>query len=505
MFYERLSGNSLLCVAKLAGGVSFMLYGYDAGVLGGVQSTKPFLDAIQNPKGSYIIPMIASSYSLSATLSSVICMFTGMKMGRRNSILMGNAIVVIGGALQASSFSVAQIIVGRLLSGFGMGFISATVPMYISELSIEASQRGPAVGWQIVILISGIPLAYWIDLGFTQMTNQVSWRFPIALQSGFAFTSATLFSVLPDTPRWYYANSREREGDLILSKLHEKPIDDARVQAMRCEILENIKFEREAGHSFRIMDLIWDKSDLRVGRRLRTGFILYMLDNLMGINMMVYFSTTIFANIGLSSFLSHVLAAVMNTLFAIGCVAMPLTVERFGRRNLMLWGGMGCTICMLLFVLLICLPEHLINNKTRWSAVAMVVCFNFFFGWGWVGVPWLYPSEISPLQQRHIGGAMAALGEWLFAFVTIFAGGIALDRVGPMIWIWNLLSCALAVVYVYFCCPETTGLSLEEVDILYAKSEVKERLLTMRENGNNSSVEEKSSVLQHIKATGAAA
>ncbi|KAJ5464803.1 sugar transporter STL1 [Penicillium daleae] len=219
--------------------------------------------------------------------------------------------------------------------------------MYIAELSIEVSQRGsnsPAVGWQVAILMSGIPLAYWIDLGFTQMTNQVSWRFPIGLQSGFAFTALAVMSILPDTPRWYYAKGRDQEGDTILSKLHGRPIDDARVQAMRGEILASIKLEREAGNGFRVLDLIWDKSDLQVGRRLRTGFILYSLDNLMGINMMVYFATTIFSNIGLSPFLSQVLAATMNSL---------------------------------------------------WSAVAMVICFNFFFGWGWVGVPWLYPSEIS--------------------------------------------------------------------------------------------------------------
>ncbi|CAI7611350.1 unnamed protein product [Penicillium pancosmium] len=66
---------------------------------------------------------------------------------------------------------------------------------------------------------------------------------------------------------------------------------------------------------------------------------------------------------------------------------MPLTVERFGRRNLMFWAAVGCTFCMLLFVILVCLPQPLINEKTKGSAVAMVVCFNFIFGWGWVGVP----------------------------------------------------------------------------------------------------------------------
>ncbi|CAI7611360.1 unnamed protein product [Penicillium pancosmium] len=84
---------------------------------------------------------------------------------------------------------------------------------------------------------------------------------------------------------------------------------------------------------------------------------------------------------------------------------------------------------------------------------------------------------------------MAAFGEWLFAFVTVFAGGIALERVGAKIWIWNLLCCAITVVYVYFYCPEMTGLSLEEIDMIYAKPEARERFLALQGGGNDSSVD----------------
>jgi MFS family permease len=172
---------------------SFCLYGYDAGVLGGVQNTKPFLSALGNPTGTYVIPMVASSYVLAATVCSVGVMFFGMQLGRRMCIILGNCCVIVGTAIQASAMGVPHIIVGRVICGFGIGFISSTSPTYMvsscqlrhlesntdkvtqAEMSIEAKERGPEVARQCSWLIFGIAIAYWIDFGFTRFDSQISW------------------------------------------------------------------------------------------------------------------------------------------------------------------------------------------------------------------------------------------------------------------------------------------------------------------------------------------
>lgn len=92
---------------------------------------KDIANATQNPTGTYVIPMIASSYTLAAAVCALFVACAGMPLGRRNCLLLGNGLVVVGGALQASAWSVPQMIAGRIVCGFGIGFISATTPTYL--------------------------------------------------------------------------------------------------------------------------------------------------------------------------------------------------------------------------------------------------------------------------------------------------------------------------------------------------------------------------------------
>ncbi|USP78017.1 hypothetical protein yc1106_05291 [Curvularia clavata] len=459
--FEFIKGRTMYRLMRMSCGVSFMLYGYDAGVLGGVQGTDAFLKAMGYPTGTYVIPMIASSYTLAATICSILVSIIGMPLGRRNIILLGNAFVVVGAILQASFWSVAQIIVGRIFCGFGIGFISCTVPTYMAEMSIEAEERGPEVAFTCALLISGIPIAYWIDVGFTRMTNQVSWRFPIGFQ---AFFCGRI---------WIDHVFATRHAEM----LHDKPLGHSDVQQMKQEIMGSIEFEKvaEGGTKFNISTLLWDNTDLSVGRRIRISFLVLSIQQMMGINLSVYYSAVIFKNVGLSNFLAQLLSAVMNTMFALGTYALPTTIERFGRRSIMFWSALTLALLMTVFVALIGLPNP--TRGTQWGAVAIICVWNMVFGYGWIGVPRLYGPEIAPLQQRHIGGAAGAFGEWLFSFLTVFAGGIALDAVGWKIWIWMLVFNWLAMPFVWFMCPETGGKSLEEIDILFAKEHVRESIL----------------------------
>ena len=202
---------------------------------------------------------------------------------------------------------------------------------------------------------------------------------------------------LPDTPRWYYAKNKFEEGDDVLMRLHDAPLDDPAVVDMKAEILASIALEEEEHNKFSLLSLIWDNTDLRAGRRIRISFMILSLQQMMGINLSVYYSTVIFAQVGLSPFLAQLLAAVMNTGFATGTYFLPFTIERFGRRKVLIWSAFVLTICMIVFVAMIGLPNPTL--ATQWTAVAAVIVYNFAFGYGWIGVPWLYGPEVRLCSQ----------------------------------------------------------------------------------------------------------
>ncbi|QIW99849.1 hypothetical protein AMS68_005367 [Peltaster fructicola] len=475
---DNIQGKMLYNIMSAACGSAFMLYGWDAGVLGGIQGTEEFRNAIGNPEGAYIIPIIAAIYNLAAGVMALCVSFFGMKIGRKGTILLGCLLICIGATLQATTFSVAQIIVGRIVTGAGIGCIAAAVPTYMAEMSLEAKERGPEVSYQLALLITGVALAYWVDLGFVQglPKNKDLWRVPLALQSCFAIFSASLLFCLPDTPRWYYARGRHAEGDKILARLHALPVEHEAVQLVRSEILNSM--EEEAGEGkINWLILFWDNTELQFGRRLRTSFLINWAQQFLGINMLVYFSTQIFSNLNYSPLLSGILAGVLNTAFAIASYPPIWYIEKVGRRAMMIWSALGCGVCMLIYVVITTLPPSMSNTATNWTAVAIIILYEIVFAFGWLGTCWIYGPEVSPLKYRHVAGSLGAAGEWFSTFVMVFGGGTGINAVGPKIFIWPLLCCFLAAAYVYYLCPETTGKTLEEIDVLFARSpEVRERL-----------------------------
>lgn len=269
---------------------------YDAGVLGGVLLHKPFIDAIGlEGTGQYTIPMISSSYSLAAFVTSVVVGFFSFRLGRRGTIILGNVGAIVGSVIQSSSYSIAQLIVGRCCTGFAIGCISSAVPTYLSETGVDLGDRGPANALNAIMLISGVPLAYWIDYGFTKMDNQISWRFPVIFQIVFAIVGGGAMVFLPDTPRWYYARNRIAEGDAVLTRLHDATsIEDPLVQNTKQEILLAIETELEASSSLHwqqfITSGIIDNSPLKIPRRLCICFWLPFIREWMGSSLMAYYS-----------------------------------------------------------------------------------------------------------------------------------------------------------------------------------------------------------------------
>jgi MFS family permease len=158
---------------------------------------------------------------------------------------------------------------------------------------------------------------------------------------------------------------------------------------------------------------------------------------------------------------------VLNIFFALGCIPMYFTIERVGRRSVLLYGACVMSVLILVFTVLQAVPA---TTFIQWAGIDIIFLFLFVFGYACQGCIWLYCSEIAPLEYRHIGGAFTGFGEWLMTFITVFAGCIGLTNMGWKFWLWVLSGNLVAIAFVFFLCPETGGKTLEQVDYLFTKT-----------------------------------
>lgn len=219
---------------------------------------------------------------------------------------------------------------------------------------------------------------------FTHGTDAV-WRFPVALHSFFALLTIIGFWRLPDTPRYFYAKGQIAEADTILERLYASPLSEPHVQHAKDEIIASLELERESSATLKFTDFFWDTSSLQAARRIRTGVFLVGIAYLMGINVIFYYTTTIFqVYIGLAPLTASGLAGAANTVLAIANILGVCFLERVGRRTWLIAGATAQTVFMAAFTGLLSTP----GPKTGAAAAAMLFAWIVVFGptWGPVTV-----------------------------------------------------------------------------------------------------------------------
>jgi MFS family permease len=241
--------------------------------------------------------------------------------------------------------------VARFLTGIGTGIETSTVPMYQSELC-EASQRGRLVASEPLFVGFGIELAYWFDYGMSFTAGSIAWRLPIACQVIFAMIVIVLVFGLPESPRYLYAHGRHEEALKILCDVYDGTPDDPKIEKENREVLEALKVEQEHGE-YRWSQLL-KKDKVQTGRRVLLAYGAQFMNQMGGINLVVYYITSVLQlNVGLSRNLSLLLGGVINLMFFLGSLVPTFTLDRTGRRKPMMWGSFGCGLSMMLIAILL--------------------------------------------------------------------------------------------------------------------------------------------------------
>ncbi|KAL2061700.1 hypothetical protein VTL71DRAFT_7078 [Oculimacula yallundae] len=232
----------------------FLLLGYDQGVMSGIIGAKNQFDKDFNNPDPKLQGIITSIYDIGCAVGCIFCFFFGEIFGRKNMILAGGITMIIGTILLGSSQSLAQLLVGRIVTGLGNGFNSATIPMYQSELC-RPENRGVLLSMQGTVTIIGLCMAYWLDYGLSFASGGIQWRFPISFQAFFAICLILQMIPLPETPRYLVEKGRNAEGAEIIARLMDRSSSDAEVVFQLRQIESSLEIE-SAGGPFQYRELL---------------------------------------------------------------------------------------------------------------------------------------------------------------------------------------------------------------------------------------------------------
>ncbi|THY18637.1 general substrate transporter [Aureobasidium pullulans] len=473
----QLEGNALLYTVTTLTCLGFLLIGFDNGLMGGFVNSAAFtetfgIDTTTN-KGTNLIALIVAIYEIGCFIGAVITSFIGENLGRRKSILIGVLIMIVGAILQATAYHIPHMVVGRIVSGIGMGFINSTVPVLQAEFSPKAS-RGRYVCAQLSTLNFGIMMVYWIDYAFSTLENGRStsfiWRVPTILQCIFLVPMIFIVFIIPETPRWLAARDRNEEALEILTRLNKGKMSHEEIQSIHSDIVLTVAIERSIGAGT-WGDLLKNDS-IQSRRRFLIACGIQAFQQLGGINALIYYSGTIFQkSLGFDAHLAGLMSGFLNTWFFLASFIPWFLIDRVGRRPLLLSMVSLMAGVMAVQAALVYQTQHetSIAHSAGIGAAAMLFIFQGAFTVGFQATVWVYPSEILPLRLRQRGSSISTGTNWIMNFLIVYITPPAIRNIKWRTYIIFAVLNATWVPIMYLFFPETKGLALEDVDRLFTK------------------------------------
>jgi sugar porter (SP) family MFS transporter len=453
-----------------------ILYGYDTGVISGVIAMENWLQTFGFPTGNPSAPFAISSSTESLVVSilsagtffgALSSGYTADWLGRRWAIITSCMVFSIGVAMQVASTEIPLFVVGRVLAGLGVGVTSTVVPMYQSECAPQWL-RGAIVSlyqWAITI---GLLLAAVVNNAVKDRPDHSSYRITIGIQFIWAAILSIGIFLLPESPRWLIRHNDLDGAAHSLSRLTGLEASDPIHELEMEDIKANLEAERVLGEST-FLDC-FKSSENKIRLRTLTGIFIQAWQQLTGINFVIYYGVVFFQASGIKNpFLISVATNVVNVF-----MTLPGTycIERFGRRRLLLIGAAGMCVCEFI-VAIVGVTISTENLAGQHVLIAFVLIYIAFFAGTWGPIAYVIIGEIFPLQVRAKAMAMSSASNWLWNFGIGYATPFLVNKApgsaglqAKVFFIWGS-TCACCFVFSYFCVPETKGLSLEQIDLMY--------------------------------------
>jgi SP family xylose:H+ symportor-like MFS transporter len=405
-----------------------------------------------------------SSALIGCIIGGSIAGYVSQTAGRKKGLLLA-AILFLISALGSSlpdklnflgAETISSFIFYRIVGGIGVGMASMLSPMYISEIA-PAKIRGRLVSWNQFAIIFGMLVVYFVNYFIArgqdpQWIMNTGWRWMFASE----IIPATLFFILlffvPETPRFLVLKKRENEAIKLLSRIS----GSSTANTILNDIKNSLSAKRTSWLSYGGLIIV-------------IGILLSVFQQFVGINVVLYYASKIFSNMGNdtdSSLLQTIIVGAVNLTFTVVAI---LTVDRFGRKPLQIIGALGMAFSM------ICLGFTFYLESMGLASLIFMLLYTAFFAVSWGPVTWVLLSEIFPNKIR---GAMsiAVAAQWVSNLIIswtfpIMDGNPWLTQhfnKGFSYWVYGLMG-ILAAVFVWRLVPETKGKTLEELEQIWKK------------------------------------
>lgn len=461
------------CIVAAVGG---SLFGYDIGISGGVTSMDGFLKkffhtvyvkrqhAHENNYCKYNnqgLSAFTSSLYLAGLVASLVASPVTRKYGRRMSIICGGLSFLIGAILNATAVNLEMLLLGRIMLGFGIGFGNQAVPLYLSEMAPTHLRGGLNIMFQLATTL-GIFTANMVNYGTQKLSSSYGWRVSLGLAAVPAIIMTVGGILVPETP-----NSLIQQG----------LIDKGRKVLVKIRGTDNVNAEFEdmidASNSANSIDNPLRNMFQRRNRpELVMAIFMPTFQILTGINSILFYAPVLFSSMGFGVNASLYSSAITGAVLAGSTFISIATVDRLGRRFLLISGGIQMVICQVIVAAVLGLKfgDNQELSKGYSTLVVVMIClFVLAFGWSWGPLGWTVPSEIFTLETRSAGQSITVAVNLLFTFViaqsflSLLCGlkfGIFLFFAG---WI------TVMTLFVYFLVPETKGVPIEEMVFMWRK------------------------------------
>ncbi|GCB17610.1 sugar transporter STL1 [Aspergillus awamori] len=490
---HKLEKRNLLIAINCIAALSILFFGYDQGMMSGVNNSKDYIDLMgfgyTKVEDGELTPVVTNSllqggivsvYYLGTLCGALIGGWIGDKIGRIRTIATGTVWAVLGASLQCAAQNHNWMICSRFINGIGTGILNAIVPVWATETA-EHTSRGQFIAIEFTLNIFGVVVAYWLEFGLSFIDGGKSafrWRFPIAFQIIFLLLLFVSVWFFPESPRWLVKVGREQEARYILGRLRGSTGDDAvRAEAEFRDIQNVAEMERSMNHSTSYLAMLFGHKTgkLHLGRRVQLVVWLQIMQEWVGIAGVTVYAPTIFSIAGFDSMKSQWLSGLNNVFYMFATLVCVFTLDRIGRRWTLYWGAVSQGIAMFLAggFSRLAINARDSGDAARASsfgaaAAAMIFIFTAAFGATWLTVPWIYPAEIYPLAVRARGNAWGVVG-WSIGngWLTLLCP-VMFSAIGEKTLYVFAASNVIAIPMVWAFYPESNQRTLEDMDLLFA-------------------------------------